>query len=154
MEIFIFIFNIIGFIILTYFALSAIYLIIFAISGHFYKNMKYPENIDKIRKIGILVPAYKEDNVIMGVAEYALKQDYPNFELVIIADSFKIETLEKLKQLPLTLLEIENDKRTKANAINIALSKLPTDYDIILILDSDNIIQENDFLNFQIVLKE
>ena len=149
MEIFIFIFNIIGFIILTYFALSAIYLIIFAISGHFYKNMKYPENIDKIRKIGILVPAYKEDNVIMGVAEYALKQDYPNFELVIIADSFKIETLEKLKQLPLTLLEIENDKRTKANAINIALSKLPTDYDIILILDSDNIIQENDFLNFQ-----
>ena len=147
MEIFIFIFNIIGFIILTYFALSAIYLIIFAISGHFYKNMKYPENIDKIRKIGILVPAYKEDNVIMGVAEYALKQDYPNFELVIIADSFKIETLEKLKQLPLTLLEIENDKRTKANAINIALSKLPTDYDIILILDGDNIIQENDFLS-------
>jgi len=109
--------------------------------------MKYPENIDKIRKIGILVPAYKEDNVIMGVAEYALKQDYPNFELVIIADSFKIETLEKLKQLPLTLLEIENDKRTKANAINIALSKLPTDYDIILILDGDNIIQENDFLS-------
>lgn len=146
MEILLFFVNIIAFIFLLYFTLSAIYLITFAISGHFYKNMKYPENTDKYRKIGILVPAYKEDNVILGVAEFALKQEYPNFELVIIADSFKEETLEKLRKLPLTLLEIVNDKRTKANAINIALNTLPTDYDVILILDGDNIIQDNDFL--------
>lgn len=146
MEILLFFVNIIAFIFLLYFTLSAIYLITFAISGHFYKNMKYPENTDKYRKIGILVPAYKEDNVILGVAEFALKQEYPNFELIIIADSFKEETLEKLRKLPLTLLEIVNDKRTKANAINIALNTLPTDYDVILILDGDNIIQDNDFL--------
>lgn len=138
--------EILGFIFLSYFAFSAIYLIVFAIAGHFYKNIKYPKTVDKIRKIGILVPAYKEDNVIIGVAEFALKQDYKNFELVIIADSFKVETLEKLKKLPLTLLEIVNDKRTKANAINMALNQLPTDYEVILILDGDNIIQDSDFL--------
>ncbi len=146
MEILLFIINIVAFVFLLYFTLSAIYLITFAIFGHFYKNMKYPENTDRYRKIGILVPAYKEDNVILGVAEFALKQEYPNFELVIIADSFKVETLEKLKKLPLTLLEIINDKRTKANAINMALNQLPTDYEIILILDGDNIIQDRDFL--------
>ena len=90
--------EILGFIFFSYFAFSAIYLIVFAIAGHFYKNIEYPKSIDKIRKIGILVPAYKEDNVIIGVAEFALKQDYKNFELVIIADSFKEETLEKLKK--------------------------------------------------------
>ncbi len=146
MDIFLLFLNLAGFIIFSYFAFSAIYLIVFALAGHFYKPYNYPKVTDKFRKIGILVPAYKEDSVILGVAEYALKQQYPNFELVIIADSFKEETLIKLRNLPLTLLEIENDKRTKANAINIALNKLPDDYEIILILDGDNIIQENDFL--------
>lgn len=146
MNILLIILEILGFIVLAYFAFSAFYLIVFAIAGHFYKNINYPNDVDKIRKIAILVPAYKEDNVILGVAEYALKQNYSNFELIIIADSFKEETLEKLRKLPLTLLEIANKKRTKAHAINLAINQLPTDYEIILILDGDNIIQDNDFL--------
>lgn len=134
-------------IIAAYFAFSGLYILVFSISGHFYKNFDYPKIPDKIRKICMLVPAYKEDKVIINVAKEALKQKYDDFELVIIADSFKEETLDELKKLPLTLLVIENPKRTKANALNIALNKLNDNYDIVLILDGDNVLQNVDFLS-------
>lgn len=131
----------------VYFAVSGIYLLVFSIFGHFYKKFNYPQNHDKIRKICILVPAYKEDKVILNVAKEALKQQYPSFDVVIIADSFMKSTLDELEKLPIILLEIENPKRTKANALNIALNKLQNYYDIALILDGDNIFQEKDFLS-------
>ncbi len=134
-------------IIAVYFAISGIYLLFFSLLGHFYKNFVYPEKPDKIRKICILVPAYKEDMVILNVSNEALKQNYEAFELVIIADSFKNSTLEILKKLPLTLLIIENPKRTKANALNIAINQLQENYEIALILDGDNVFQDVDFLS-------
>ena len=147
MNILLNIIEIFGILILIYFILSALYLLIFSIAGHFYKNYRYSESVIKQRRICILVPAYKEDDVIIGVAEKALKQDYEKYELVIIADSFKEITLNKLKTLPLTLLEITNDKQTKANAIKIALNKIHDDFDILVILDGDNIIQDAKFLS-------
>ncbi len=141
-----FILNLIFIIISIYFAFSALYILIFSIAGHFYKNFKYPEKIDKYRKICILVPAYKEDKVIVNVANVALKQLYPIYEVVIIADSFQKSTIETLKKLPITLLEIDNPKRTKANALHVAINKLSDNYDIALILDGDNVFQDLDFL--------
>ena len=67
-----------------------------AIASFFYKE-KRVINSDKKRKILVLIPAYKEDIVIVDVARDALNQDYPRelYDVYVIADQLKKETIEK-----------------------------------------------------------
>lgn len=99
------------------------------------------------RKIAIIIPGFKEDKVILEVAEDALNQAYPKhlFDVIVIADSFMPETIEKLKKLPIELIEVSFENSTKAKSINVALKILPEIYDIVIILDADNLM-ENNFL--------
>lgn len=126
-------------------ALSAGYILIYSLFGLLYRE-KQGHNTTQ-HKIVVLIPGYKEDAVIVGVAEDALKQDYPSdrYDVVIIADSFQKETLEKLGQLPIRLIEVSFEKSTKSKALNKAMELLPNDYDIAVILDADNLM-EKDFL--------
>lgn len=96
----------------------------------------------KKASIVILIPAYKEDAVIYEVAASALAQQYDNgkFEVVVIADSLQPATLQKLRELPIRLIEVNFDKSTKVKALNLALSQLPENhFELSLILDADNI---------------
>lgn len=98
--------------------------------------------------IAVLIPAYKEDGVIYQAATNALKQAYPlnKFEVIIIADSLQAETLTQLRQLPVTLLEMQFQKSTKVKALNAAMARLPENaFELGLILDADNLM-EADFL--------
>jgi len=145
MDIFIYIFHIISIILFAYLAFSGIYIFVFAFAGIFYKD---PVNtsLDK-RKIAVFIPGYKEDEVIVEVAEKALEQSYPGelYKVIIIADSFQDRTLKALKELPVTVLEVSFEKSTKAKALNAALDYLPEDYQIAVVLDADNVM-EYDFL--------
>jgi cellulose synthase/poly-beta-1,6-N-acetylglucosamine synthase-like glycosyltransferase len=123
---------------------STVYFLIFGIAGTFYRDKKsLPQ---PFRKIAVLIPGYKEDSVIVDVAEKALTQSYPKelFDVVIIADSFQPLTIEKLKKIPVKVLEVSFDKSTKAKSLNKAFELLP-EYEIALVLDADNVM-ENDFL--------
>jgi cellulose synthase/poly-beta-1,6-N-acetylglucosamine synthase-like glycosyltransferase len=97
----------------------------------------------KTRKYAVLIPGYKEDSVICEVAQEALKQDYPKdlFDVVIIADSFQPETILKLKQLPIILVEVSFEKSTKSKALNKAMEAIGDNYDVALVLDADNIME-------------
>jgi cellulose synthase/poly-beta-1,6-N-acetylglucosamine synthase-like glycosyltransferase len=128
----------------VYAALSAAYLLLLALAGRmFYKNKFTSSNVNK--RIAILVPAYKEDNIILSTARHLLQLDYPPelFRIYIIADSFRAETLEQLKQLPLTVLEVSFVKSTKAKALHDAFNRISAPYDIALICDADNILAKN-----------
>ena len=109
-------------IIYLYLGLTAVYLLFFALMGLFTKSPKQMQT-EKIRKIAVLIPGYKEDNVIVDVAQKALIQDYPKeaFEIIIIADSFSTNTVEQLKQLPLRVVEVNFEVSTKAKALNKAM---------------------------------
>ena len=74
-----------------------------------------------------------------------MKQTYPQnlYEVVIIADSFQQATLDKLKNLPLRVIEVSFEKSTKSKALNQAMKVIGDDYDVALILDADNIMEEN-----------
>ncbi|WP_157691917.1 glycosyltransferase family 2 protein [Polaribacter sp. KT25b] len=100
-----------------------------------------------MKTIAVLVPGYKEDQVIIEVAKLALEQDYNSnlFDVVIIADSFKEETLAALKLLPIKLIEVSFDKSTKSKALNKAMETLDREYDIAVVLDADNVMAP-DFL--------
>ncbi|WP_090122067.1 glycosyltransferase [Lutibacter oricola] len=98
--------------------------------------------------MAVLIPGYKEDEVILEVAKSALEQDYPKnlFDVVIIADSFKKETISELETLPIKLIEVSFEKSTKSKALNKAMAKLKSKYDIALVLDADNLMTPG-FLN-------
>lgn len=135
---------IIEFILLAYFGYVSLYSIILSVGGLFYKNIIAPD-ARRMRRVAVLIPAYKEDSVIVGVAVQALQQNYPAdmFDVVVIADSLKPSTLEQLRALPIKVIEVFFDKSTKVKALNHAMHELGDDYDCAMVLDADNIIERN-----------
>ncbi|HQK98453.1 MAG TPA: glycosyltransferase [Bacteroidia bacterium] len=127
-------------------AFTVIYSFFYAIAGHFYKKREYT-NHDQYRRIAVLMPAYKEDEVILQTAKQALFQQYPSnlYSVYVIADSLKKETIATLKKLPLTVVEVSFDVSTKSKSLNEAFAQITKPYDIAVILDADNIMR-HDFL--------
>ena len=141
--------------IIVYFILTAlfIYLALSVLYFHFFswgalfplRDRKVAEKLS--RKYAVLIPGYKEDAVIVSVAEAALRQDASRemFDVVVIADSFQPETLERLRELPVKVVEVSFDVSTKSKALNKPMAELGDDCDVAVVLDTDNIMAE-DFL--------
>ena len=147
MEIIMYILKIIEYLIYFYLAITAAYIFIFALAGIFPYKQKMQQKV-KHRRIAVLIPGYKEDAVIVEVAKDALNQNYPKdqFEVIIIADHFQENTLDHLKALDIKLIEVQFKKSTKAKALNKAMETIGNNYDIAVVLDADNLMEE-DFLN-------
>ncbi|MEI6140522.1 MAG: glycosyltransferase [Mariniphaga sp.] len=126
--------------------LATLYISIYSIAGIFYRQPPYPANA-RLKKIAVLIPGYKEDGVILDVAKEALSQSYPKemFDVIIIADSFQPETLKKLRELPIKVIEVSFEKSTKSKALNSAMGQLDNSYEIAVVLDADNVM-DYDFL--------
>ena len=140
-------FNVILIFITAYFAFCALYIFLYSFAGLFYRNRKYPK-ATRFRRFVILVPAYKTNQVIEELAQNVLLQDYPYYDLVIIADSMDDYVVNRLKQMPVKVMEFADDHRTKALALNTIMAQLPDNqYDIALILDADNLIKDKDYLS-------
>lgn len=154
MEILITILNIIEYVIFVFLAFATVYIFIYGTASIFKRKPK-PIISDKKHKFAVLIPGYKEDSVIVGVAEEATHQDYPKelFEVIVIADSFKKETLESLKKLPIRVVEVVFEVSKKSKALNKCMEIIGDDYDAVMILDADNVMETdvlrkmNDALN-------
>ena len=135
--------NILQIIFLVYLGLSSLYIFIFAFAGIFNKRKKQSNIQQNKRKFAVMIPGYKEDQIILDVAKDALKQDYPVdlYDVIIIADSFTPKTIESLKKLPVKVIEVSFKSSTKSKALNKAMDILPDDYDVALILDADNLME-------------
>jgi cellulose synthase/poly-beta-1,6-N-acetylglucosamine synthase-like glycosyltransferase len=129
-------------ILLCYFTYVAAYSFTLSFAALFYQQRKVKESSKK-NKVAILIPAYKEDAVIVDIAVQALNQHYPanRFDVVIIADSLKTSTLEKLQTLPIKVVEVAFDKSTKVRALNRAMQRIGDGYDCAVILDADNVME-------------
>jgi cellulose synthase/poly-beta-1,6-N-acetylglucosamine synthase-like glycosyltransferase len=130
----------------VYFGLSGFYIFVFSLAGCFYKSSD--QNLYRIQnRIAVLIPAYKEDAVILETARLALQQNYPQhrFDIIVIADSLEDDTIDALKSLPIIICQVQFDKSTKVKALNRAMDALSPIYDYLVILDADNIM-EPDFL--------
>jgi cellulose synthase/poly-beta-1,6-N-acetylglucosamine synthase-like glycosyltransferase len=88
-----------------------------------------------------MIPGYKEDRVIIDVAQDALLQDYPKelYEVIVIADQFKADTLEALRALPIRVVEVVFEVSKKSKALNKCMEVIGDEWDIAMILDADNI---------------
>lgn len=125
--------------VLLYFVYVVSYTFIFSFAGLFYRN---PVAVSKMhKKFAVFIPAYKEDSVIVGVAQKALTQSYPNkfYDVIIIADSLQPETILKLRELPIIVVEVKFESSTKVKSLNEALRQVSDNYDYAIILDADNV---------------
>lgn len=131
------------FVFLGFTSLNVLYWAVFAIAGRLGKADDTDQFLTQtvFRKIGVLIPAYKEDAVIVDSVLENLKQTYPanRYDLIVIADSFQPQTLLRLAALPVNVLEVSFEVSTVAKAINTALDRLPIEeYDILVVSDADN----------------
>lgn len=130
-------------------AIATSYMFMYSVFGLLYTERRKKINIKESQspRIAVIIPAYKEDSVIVKTAESALRQSYPvgKYQVLVVADSLQRSTLYKLHNLPLNVLEVQFESSTKAKALNAALNYLPENFDMVIVLDSDNIIK-SDFL--------
>lgn len=126
-----------------YLGFAAIYFLIFAIASHFYREEKYVSN-NKKYEVAVLIPAYKEDSVIVETATSAVKHKTANANVntFIIADSLKRETIAKIFEIGADVLPVLFEKSTKAKSINKALEVIKKKYHYVVVLDADNIMNE------------
>lgn len=139
-------------IIFCYLAYNVVYQLFFAVLGRFGRRPATPPLTDKQARFAVLIPAYREDTVILQTARDALRQAYPAhlYEVIVIADSLKPATIEQLISLKVRVIPVKFAVSTKARALNMAMSQLPDDYyDVALVLDADNLMATNalDLLN-------
>ena len=127
---------------------TVLYLAVFAVAALFDCNNE-PPKAKKQKRIVVLIPAYKQDEVIEQTVISVLSQAYPQrmFDVTVISDHQNEMTNMRLAQYPITLLTPNFAESTKAKSLQYAILNLPEFkiYDIALILDGDNIV-EQDFL--------
>ena len=140
MDVLFIILYLIELVIYIYLGVAAVYVFIFALAGIFPHKQKQAKST-KQRKFAVLIPGYKEDAVIVDVAKDALKQDYPkdSYEVIVIADSFSADTLKKLRELAIRVVEVSFEVSTKSKALNKAMATIGDNYDVALVLDADNL---------------
>ncbi len=102
---------------------------------------------DKKHTFLVLYPAYNEDRVIVSSVHKFLAQYYPynGFHVAVISDHMQPETNDQLRQFPITLLTPVFEKSSKAKAMQYAMDQIKEDYDYVVILDADNVVN-SDFL--------
>ena len=125
---------------------TVLYLGIFTVASLFGKKSDIPKAKNQNR-IVVLIPSYKQDDVIEQTVISILSQAYPQrmFDVTVISDHQNEMTNMRLAQYPITLLTPNFAESTKAKSLQYAILNLPEFkiYDIALILDADNIIDQN-----------
>src|ERR1700743_2480974 len=126
----------------VYLLLTIPYLFLLAMAGRFGRLKQWSRHPVKAN-IDVIIPSYKGDSVILDTGARALRQDYPRYQVTVIADQLQPQTIAKLKSMPLDLLEVHWEKSMKAKSLNAALSRFtPGHYDLALILDADNLMSD------------
>ena len=93
-------------------------------------------------RVSIIIPAYNEGKRVLRAIESALKQDYPDFEVIVVDDGSgddTFETASSVEDLRLKVYRI--DHGGKAKALNFGLSKASGE--IIITTDADSALEKN-----------
>lgn len=125
-------------------ALSVVYIVYFSLASTHNKKITYHPAKRK-RNFLIIIPAYAEDNVIVETASRIKDLTYPKelFNAVVISDHHTDETNEKLNQLPVQNIIATYDNSSKAKALKLAIKEQTQEYDHVVILDADNMVEPN-----------
>lgn len=127
---------------------SVAYVFLFAMISIFHKaNAPKGRSEGKQNNFIVLFPAYKEDAVIVKSVSKFFHQNYPSdkFHVVVISDHNAPSTNSELQNLGAEIIIPSFINSSKAKALKLACEKIKENYDFVVILDADNIV-ENNFL--------
>ena len=139
-----FIFHLLALVLFCYFSLSTVYLFGLAVAGRFFQAATIPVSKHR-RSVCIVIPAYKEDIVLVPSVIKACEHKYQdgNFSVVVVGDQLNEGTVQKLQLLPVTFLNKQEGKSSKAGSLYFAIGEIDFSmHDIIVILDADNVMAE------------
>lgn len=122
---------------------GALYQWIGAVAGLFYQKSCLVAGMssEPLPTIRVLIPAYREDVVIGHTVRQVIASAYPGdrFEVLVIADGLRPETIKNLRTTGAQVLEVQFPKSTKSKALNAALTATAHQpCDIAVVLDADN----------------
>lgn len=128
---------------IIYLTFAVAYVLFFAIASKFQRKNTVTSQGNKDVNFLFMIPAYKEDAVIIETAKNVLSQsDLGAFdEVVVIADKLSKDTIKQLEALKVTVIEVFFEKSTKAKSINRAMKALGlwgNKHDAVVLLDADN----------------
>ena len=136
--------------IVLYLSLSVVWPFVLCVVAFCKMDSNKVDNFSTIENsILVIIPAYKEDAVIVETARKALLHNYNKglYKVVVLADSLEAKTLIDLEELGVEVFNVMLEKSTKARAINQAMSHyVKFDFDMVVVLDADNHMRY-DFLN-------
>lgn len=147
--------HILDYLLWTIFALSVVYVAFFSIASLLPERRRRTESQNaciadsSLAEFLILLPAYHEDTVIRQSVEALYYQKYPKdlYHVVVISDHMTYETNDWLSQQPISLLQPEFKKSSKAKALQYAIQQTKSrHYQQVVILDADNVV-DSDFLS-------
>ena len=131
-------------------AYTVLYLGIFAIASLFTKKT-FVTNAKINRRFIVLIPSYRQDKLIEQTVLSVLSQSYPQrlFDVIVISDHQNEMTNMRLAQYPITLLTPDFEESSKVKSLQYAILNLPEFkiYDIVVILDADNIVNSEFLTN-------
>lgn len=142
----------------AFMTISVAYITFYALVSLFSRNgiktVDVPESPEST--FLVLFPAYSEDRVIVGSVKKFLLQNYPQdkYHVAVISDHQQESTERLLSDLPVTVLRPVFDKSSKAKALQYAISEVSGQYDYVVVLDADNIVETNFLHRLNILLKE
>ena len=130
-------------ILFIYFAICILYIFVFSFASFFFHPIEITKkNISN--KFAILIPSYREDDVIEDSVDSLISQSYSNinYDIHVISDSMLTETNERLIRKRINLHEVKFENSSKAKSLKY-VSKILHNYDYVIILDADNIVPYN-----------
>ena len=124
--------------------LTVLYCFVFSVASLFSRHTSVPKAKRQCRFI-VLIPAYKQDKVVLHSVSAILGQTYAQrqFDVIVISDHQSQLTNMRLAQYPITLLTPDFAESSKAKSLQYAMLNLPQFkiYDAVVILDADNVVE-------------
>ncbi len=139
----------IGFVMST---VSSIYFIAITIAGGFRKKTPNPRDFPIDTRFAVVIAAHNERHVIASTVEALNNVEYPKglIDIYIVADNCSDETADIARSRGVTVFErFDNINKGKGYALTWAFDKVwesGIHYDAICLLDADNLVDQNYFL--------
>ena len=140
MEILRIVLSVISSLVFAYLGFYSLYLFIFSAAGKIIPVEK-PKTTGSLARFVIYICSYKEDDIILNSAASAITINYPKdlFHVCVIADSLKPGTIQRLKSMPLQVVEVVFSSSTKSKALHKAIENTLDSFDAAIVFDIDNI---------------
>lgn len=106
------------------------------------KNIRPLFSDDELPEVTVIIPAYNEEKTIAKTIESIAASDYPHFQIFVIDDGSKDDTLRIAKRFESDKIKVfHKEKNGKASALNFGIKKAKTP--LIFTMDADTRVEKD-----------